>query len=85
MAKYDRDVADRSLLSRIGEDYEHATDTYGVFGVPTIVFENGEAAYVKIQPKPAPEEAVQIWDEISHTIANRPSVFEIKRPTPPTA
>lgn len=85
MEKFDRDLADRSLLSRIGDDYEHARNTYGVFGVPTIVFENNEAAYVKILPKPAPEDAVQLWDEISNTIANRPNVYEIKRPTPPTA
>jgi predicted DsbA family dithiol-disulfide isomerase len=85
MEKFDRDYADRSLLSRIGEDYNHARDTYGVFGVPTLVFENGEAAYLKILPKPSPEEAVAFWDEISNTIANRPSVYEIKRPTPPTA
>lgn len=85
MAKYDKDVADRSLLSKIGDDYDHARETLGVFGVPTIVFENGESAYVKILPKPSKDEAVKVWDEVSNTIANRPSIYEIKRPTPPTA
>lgn len=85
MEQFDRDYADRSLMSRIGEDYEHARASVGVFGVPTLVFENNESAYIKMLPKPEKSEAVNVWNEIYQTIVHRPNVYEIKRPTPPTA
>ena len=85
MDRFDRDVADRSLLARIGEDYEYARTRLGVFGVPTLVFENDEAAYIKLLPKPEADEAVQVWDEVAKTIVARPNIYEIKRPTPPSA
>ncbi len=83
--QFKTDLADRSLLPRIGEDYEYGREHLGVFGVPTIVFENDEAAYVKMLPKPEPEDVLAVWDELQQTIANRPNIFEIKRPTPPSA
>jgi predicted DsbA family dithiol-disulfide isomerase len=83
LAKYERDIKDRTLLSRIGEDYEFARAELGVFGVPTLVFENNEAAYIKILPKPEPDEVLKVWDEVHQTIANRPNIYEIKRPTSP--
>lgn len=83
MNRYDRDVADRSLLARIGEDYEYARANLGVFGVPTLVFENDESAYIKILPKPEKNEAVKVWDEVYQTIVGRPNIYEIKRPTSP--
>ena len=85
MNRFDQDMTDRSLLARIGEDYEYARQQLGVFGVPTLVFENDEAAYIKLLPKPEANEAVQIWDEVSKTIVDRPNIYEIKRPTPPGA
>jgi predicted DsbA family dithiol-disulfide isomerase len=85
MEQFHRDFADRSLLSRIGEDYEHARERLGVFGVPTLVFENDESAYVKMLPKPPAEETLAVWEDLHRTIANRPYIFEVKRPTPPTA
>jgi predicted DsbA family dithiol-disulfide isomerase len=85
MEQFDRDVADRSLLGKIGEDYEYARSEIGVFGVPTLVFENNEAAYIKILPKPAADEVLTVWNELHQTIANRPNIYEIKRPTSPKA
>ena len=85
MEQFHRDFADRSLLSRIGEDYEHARERLGVFGVPTLVFENDESAYVKMLPKPPAEETLAVWEDLHRTIANRPYIFEVKRPTPPTS
>lgn len=85
MEQFHRDFADRSLLSRIGEDYEHARERLGVFGVPTLVFENDESAYVKMLPKPPAEEVLAVWEDLHRTIANRPYIYEVKRPTPPSA
>ena len=83
MAQFDKDVADRTLLSRIGEDYEYAKEELGVFGVPTLVFEGNQAAYIKVLPKPEHDEVLPMWNEIYATIANRPNIYEIKRPSPP--
>ena len=83
MERFHKDFADRSLLSRIGEDYERAREQLGVFGVPTLVFENDEAAYIKLFPKVDSADAVKVWDEVSTTIVERPYIREIKRPSPP--
>jgi 2-hydroxychromene-2-carboxylate isomerase len=83
MKKFDKDIADHSLLARIGEDYEYAREQLGVFGVPTLVFENDEAAYIKLLPKPDAKEAVDVWNEVSGTIVDRPYIHEIKRPNRP--
>ena len=85
LAQFDRDLEDRSLLSTIGADYEHARSEIGVFGVPTLVFENNEAAYIKLLPKPEADEAVSVWNEVYQTIAKRPNIHEIKRPSSPKA
>jgi len=84
MARFRADAADRSLLPKIGEDYDHGRETAGVFGVPTLVFSGGESAYVKIRPKPPTEDAVAVWHEVVAPVLNRPYLTEIKRPTPPT-
>jgi predicted DsbA family dithiol-disulfide isomerase len=85
MERFHKDFADRSLLSRIGEDYEYAREKLGVFGVPTLVFEDDRAAYIKLMPKPSKDEAVAVWNEVSPLIADRPLIHEIKRPTPPSS
>ena len=85
MERFHKDFADRSLLSRIGEDYEFAHEQLGVFGVPTLVFEGDQAAYIKLIQKPEQDEAVKVWDEVSTVIADRPLIREIKRPTPPSS
>jgi predicted DsbA family dithiol-disulfide isomerase len=84
MERFERDLADASLLERIGEDYEHARNTFGVFGTPTLVFPCGAAAYLKMRPAPPAEEALVVWDSVTSIICDRPYIAEIKRPIPPT-
>ena len=81
--RFEKDLADRSLLSKIGEDYELGRETYGVFGTPTIIFPGGEAAYLKLNPTPAGDEVVSTWNDLVETVVNRPFIHEIKRPVPP--
>lgn len=85
MDRFLADKADRSLLAKIGEDYEHGRNAVGVFGVPTLVFSGGESAYVKVRPKPPTEDALAVWREVTAPVLNRPYLTEIKRPTPPTS
>ncbi len=83
MARWERDYEDRSLLQALARDHTEAVERYGAFGVPTIVFPNGNAGYLKLRPVPPPEQAVEVFDEIVDTIRDRSYVLEIKRPTPP--
>lgn len=74
------DLANPDLLAEIGTDYEEGRETYGVFGTPTFVFENGATAYLKMRP-PAPEdEALSFWESFVSIVRDRPYIAEIKRP-----
>ena len=80
--KFLEDLYDPASLKTIEADYLEARDRYGVFGVPSIFDENGNAAFVKIMPPPQPDEAREIFDEVLGLISERPNIREIKRILP---
>lgn len=84
--RFEQDLADRSELASIGEDYTAGKGKLGVFGTPTFVFANNQAAYLKINPRSIPrgDEAVTFFEEFVEVARDRPEVMEIKRPTPPS-
>lgn len=79
MPDFERDLAARSLLADIGEEHMEGVKL-GVFGTPTLVFESGPPAYLRLRPSPPPEEAVEVFQELRTLIAQRPYVLEVKRP-----
>ena len=81
--RFSKDLEDPEALKKIAADYTEARDKYGVFGVPTIFAENGNSAFLKMMPPPAPEEALQVFDTIFGVISETPNIKEIKRPEPP--
>jgi predicted DsbA family dithiol-disulfide isomerase len=83
LEKFTHDLDDATLLAQMGEDYDYGHGELGVFGVPTFVFPNGESAYIRCLPAPEGEEAVAVFDEIVHTVRDRPFITEIKRPKKP--
>jgi predicted DsbA family dithiol-disulfide isomerase len=85
LERFDRDVADRSLLAAIATDYEEARSKYGVFGTPTVVFPNGEAVYVKVRKDELPPDPLAFYEQLLSIGQNRPGVLELKRPTKPVA
>jgi predicted DsbA family dithiol-disulfide isomerase len=78
--RFQRELSDRSLLVKIGEEYTHGAQEHGIWGTPTLVLENGQAAYLKLRPAPTGEEAVKLFEELFNLIRNRPYVIELKRP-----
>jgi predicted DsbA family dithiol-disulfide isomerase len=84
LARFERDLNDRSLLARIGADYEEAREKYGVFGTPTFVFPDGAAAYIKMRPAAPAADAVAVFEDFVKTVQGRPYISEVKRPTKPT-
>ena len=73
------DLEDRSLLTRIRDDYLHARSVHGVFGTPTFVFPGGESAYLQLLPAPPAADAIPLWQEFASNVQNRPYLREIKR------
>lgn len=83
MARFDADAADSSLWATLGEDHARGVREFGVFGVPTIVFPGGEAAYIRMRPALTGSDAVEGWREFTQTVVGRPTIAEIKRPSKP--
>jgi protein-disulfide isomerase len=83
LTQFAADLKDPKLLSSIRDDYQHARSKHAVFGTPTFVFPNGQAAYIKLLPPPPAEESVPLWLDFVRSVQDRPYVREIKRPSPP--
>jgi len=81
--RFRQDLANRSLLAKIGEDYTRGVKEHGVWGTPTLVFNGRQAAYLKLKPAPPPEESVKLFEELFDIIYDRPYVIEMKRPRLP--
>jgi predicted DsbA family dithiol-disulfide isomerase len=83
LARFAADLEDERLLKDIENDYVAGRDGLGVFGTPTFVFANGQAAYLRILPPPPAEEAVAFWLDFLRDVRDRPYLQEIKRPRRP--
>ena len=85
MTEFGRDFADRSLLAGLAADHTFAAETLGVFGVPTLVFPDRQAVFVRVSPPPPPEECLPLFFEL-HTLAGRRQyLHEVKRVEKPAA
>lgn len=81
--QFRKDLFDRRLLAKIGEDYTRGVEEHGIWGTPTLVFNGCQAAYLKLRPAPPPEEAAGLFEELFEIIHGRPYVIELKRPRIP--
>jgi predicted DsbA family dithiol-disulfide isomerase len=80
MERFRKDLADRNLLAKIGEDYTRGVQEHGIWGTPTLVFNGQRAAYLRLKPAPPAEESVKLFEELFAIICRRPYVLEVKRP-----
>ena len=69
-------------MKQIGESHTKAVEEYGVFGVPTYVSPNGNAAFVKMFIPPD-DEAAGMYDTIKTMVSDHRHIGEVKRPQPP--
>ena len=74
---------EQATLAPVGRDFEEGREEYGVFGPPTIVFEDGRAGYMRLRPLPPEDQLLDVWQQVKSVINGRPSILEIKRPVPP--
>jgi len=80
--QFREDLKSDEVFDIIAEDYTTGRKL-GVFGTPTIMFDNGEGAYLQVNFRNLPEDPVTFWQEFVRTVRDRPEVREIKRPQPP--
>ena len=80
--RFQEDLDDQALLKNIARDHTEAVEVHGVFGTPTFVFEDGNAAYLKTFLPPR-EESIAFFEHFVALVANRPYLGELKRPQPP--
>jgi len=76
------DQSDPDLLREIGESHTKAIEEVGAFGVPTFVFGEGKAAFLKMFIPPD-EQCAEIYDTLIKTMSEFAHVGELKRPQPP--
>ncbi len=80
--RFGEDLLDPDLLRELGESHTKAVEEHGAFGVPTYVFPNGHAAFIKMFITPA-EEAVEMYHDLMKVAADHKYLGEMKRPQPP--
>ncbi len=80
--KFREDLKSDAVFAQIEEDFTLGQQELGVFGTPTIVFDNGLGAYIQINYRDMPSDPVEFFDEFSAVVRERPNVLEIKRPRP---
>lgn len=81
MERFRRDLKSDDVFQQIENDFTYSTKELSIFGTPTIVFENNEGAYVKLNFADMPKDPVEFFYDFVGTVRDRPSVIEIKRPS----
>jgi predicted DsbA family dithiol-disulfide isomerase len=82
MNKFQKDYSDCRLLTKLSTDHTFAVETFGVFGTPTLVFEENQAIFVKLSSPPSPEESLSVFTEVRSLAEQRRYIMELKRPQP---
>ena len=80
MSRFQKDLSNRSFLTKLAQDHTAAVETFGVFGTPTLVFPGGKAVFLKLASPPPPSESLAVFEEIRHISEKRQYIMEIKRP-----
>lgn len=83
MERFREDLNSDEVFDTIRQDYTEGRRELGVFGTPTIVFENRQGAYLQLNFRNLPEDPVEFWYDFVDTVRDRPAVLEIKRPEGP--
>jgi len=62
-------------------EHRAAVETWGVFGIPTLVLSEDVAVFLKFsEPPAAGEDARRVWESVHVLAVSHPELLEIKRP-----
>ncbi len=68
-------------LQEVARDHQEGSERWGVFGTPTVVFDDESAAYLKFTEPPAsPSDAAEVYDALRCLARHHPELVEIKQP-----
>lgn len=79
--RFEADIDDPETLAEIGRDHEEAVEQ-GVFGTPTLIFEDGTASFVKTYTPPE-EDTMSAFEHLMGMMRGKNYFGEVKRPQPP--
>lgn len=82
IGRLQKDMKDPKIVQTIAESHDEGVKRYGVFGVPTFVFPNGQSAFLKMF-YPDKKDSVEIYESLSKLMSLWVNIGEIKRPQPP--
>jgi protein-disulfide isomerase-like protein with CxxC motif len=81
LERFQQDLTRADLRALVGREHEEAVERWGIFGVPTLVYPSGEAAFLKLAP--GEWEALGddgLFDQLMALFATRPYLLEVKKP-----
>jgi predicted DsbA family dithiol-disulfide isomerase len=83
MPRFREDISDPGILDGLERDHSEAVGVHGVFGTPTLLFEDGASAYVRLSEPVIGDGATEVFDRLLAVAAAEPRILEIKRPRRP--
>jgi predicted DsbA family dithiol-disulfide isomerase len=81
--RFRRDLNDPATIDALALDHQHAVRDLGVFGTPTLVFEDGTSAYVRLSDAVNGVPAPDLFERLVSVAGAEPRILEIKRPRRP--
>lgn len=83
MERFRQDLRDPTTIEELALDHQHAVRDLGVFGTPTLVFEDGASAYVRLSDAVNGVPAPDLFERLVSVAGAEPRILEIKRPRRP--
>jgi hypothetical protein len=73
-------VNQQRWLKEVAEEHREAERRWGVFGTPTLVFDDRDAVYLELNAVPeSAQEALEMWNSISEVARKHRKLKEIRR------
>lgn len=82
VARLRQEMAAPDILQPLARSHAEAVEQ-GVFGTPTLFFENGRSGYLKMLPAPTGDEALRAWEHVRALVEDLGYIAEVKRPQAP--
>ena len=79
--RFSADLRGGKMRELVAQEHEEAVEKYGMFGVPTVIFENGESVFIKLEEgewEGADDEA--LFTQIAEITTRFPKMLELKKP-----
>ena len=81
--KFINDFNNPELIINVKKNHEEAVQRYGVFGTPTLVFDNDQSVFIKTFIPKNKNDYIVFFDYIVKIFRDMPFIGELKRPQPP--